>query len=48
MVDVGVDGKIGACKDGIGHSVTHGYPSRRMDKFTAWLDERKWCYEYLK
>ncbi|TKA00320.1 N-acetylmuramoyl-L-alanine amidase [Bacillus thuringiensis] len=48
MVDVGVDGKIIVQKDGIGYAVTNGYPSGIMDKFTAWLDERKWYYEYLK
>ncbi|EOO36955.1 N-acetylmuramoyl-L-alanine amidase [Bacillus cereus VD133] len=48
MVDAGVDGQIVVQKDGIGYAVTNGYPSRNIDKFTAWLDERKWYYDYLK
>ncbi|MFJ1122199.1 N-acetylmuramoyl-L-alanine amidase [Bacillus thuringiensis] len=48
MADAGIDGKIVIQKDGIGYAVTNGYPSGDIDKFTAWLDERKWYYEYLK
>ncbi|MGX5768811.1 N-acetylmuramoyl-L-alanine amidase [Bacillus cereus] len=48
MVDADVDGQIIVQKDGIGYAVTNGYPSGKIDKFTAWLDERKWYYEYLK
>ncbi|MEK7016222.1 N-acetylmuramoyl-L-alanine amidase [Bacillus sp. FSL R9-9410] len=48
MVDAGIDGQIVVQKDGIGYAITNGYPSGNMDKFTAWLDEVKWYYEYLK
>ncbi|MCU5472560.1 N-acetylmuramoyl-L-alanine amidase [Bacillus paranthracis] len=48
MVDAGIDGQIVVQKDGIGYAVTNGYPSGNIDKFTAWLDARKWYYEYLR
>ncbi|MEK4865071.1 N-acetylmuramoyl-L-alanine amidase [Bacillus sp. FSL E2-8895] len=48
MVDAGIDGQIVIQKDGIGYAVTNGYPSGNIDKFTAWLDERKWYYFYVK
>ncbi|MED1267005.1 N-acetylmuramoyl-L-alanine amidase [Bacillus mycoides] len=48
MVDAGIDGQIVIQKDGIGYAVTNGYPSGNIDKFTAWLDERKWYYSYVK
>lgn len=48
MVDAGIDGKIVIQKDGIAYAVTNGYPSGNIDKFTAWLDERKWYYSYVK
>lgn len=48
MVDAGIDGQIVIQKDGIGYVVTKGYPSGNIDKFTAWLDERDWYYEYIK
>ncbi|MFP3415142.1 N-acetylmuramoyl-L-alanine amidase [Bacillus sp. SIMBA_074] len=48
MVDAGIDGQIVIQKDGIGYAVTNGYASGNIDKFTAWLDERKWYYSYVK
>ena len=48
MVDAGIDGQIVVQKDGIGYAITNGYPSGNIDKFTAWLDARKWYYEYLR
>lgn len=48
MADAGVDGQIVVQKDGIGYAVTNGYPSGKIDKFTAWLDERDWYYDYIK
>ncbi|MGX5555751.1 N-acetylmuramoyl-L-alanine amidase [Bacillus cereus] len=48
MVDVGIEGQIVVQKDGIGYAVTNGYPAGNIDKFTAWLDERKWYYSYVK
>ncbi|HHP1048472.1 N-acetylmuramoyl-L-alanine amidase [Bacillus thuringiensis] len=48
MVNAGIDGQIVVQKDGIGYAVTNGYPSGKIDKFTAWLDERKWYYDYIK
>ncbi|MGR5965713.1 N-acetylmuramoyl-L-alanine amidase C-terminal domain-containing protein [Bacillus cereus] len=29
-------------------AITNGYPSGNIDKFTAWLDARKWYYEYVR
>lgn len=48
MVDVGIDGQIVVQKDGIGYAITNGYPAGNIDKFTAWLDSRKWYYEYVR
>ncbi|WP_410985866.1 N-acetylmuramoyl-L-alanine amidase [Bacillus paranthracis] len=48
MVDAGIDGQIVVQKDGIGYAITNGYPSGNIDKFTAWLDARKWYYEYVR
>ncbi|MDR0167598.1 N-acetylmuramoyl-L-alanine amidase [Bacillus paranthracis] len=48
MVDAGIDGQIVIQKDGIGYAITNGYPSGNIDKFTAWLDARKWYYEYVR
>ncbi|MGR5876874.1 N-acetylmuramoyl-L-alanine amidase [Bacillus pacificus] len=48
MVDAGIDGQIVVQKDGIGYAITNGYPSGNIDKFTAWLDARKWYYGYLR
>ncbi|MEG7863868.1 N-acetylmuramoyl-L-alanine amidase [Bacillus paranthracis] len=48
MVDAGIDGQIFVQKDGIGYAITNGYPSGNIDKFTAWLDARKWYYEYVR
>ncbi|MDG0910079.1 N-acetylmuramoyl-L-alanine amidase [Bacillus paranthracis] len=48
MVDAGIDGQIVVQKDGIGYAITDGYPSGNIDKFTAWLDARKWYYEYVR
>ncbi|PRT09027.1 N-acetylmuramoyl-L-alanine amidase [Bacillus thuringiensis] len=48
MVDAGMDGQIVVQKDGIGYAITNGYPSGNIDKFTAWLDARKWYYEYVR
>lgn len=48
MVDAGIEGQIVIQKDGIGYAVTNGYLSGNIDKFTAWLDERDWYYEYIK
>ncbi|MEB9410162.1 N-acetylmuramoyl-L-alanine amidase [Bacillus cereus] len=48
MVDAGIDGQIVVQKDGIGYAITNGYPSGNIDKFTAWLDVRKWYYEYVR
>ncbi|MEC3460312.1 N-acetylmuramoyl-L-alanine amidase [Bacillus thuringiensis] len=42
MVDAGIDGQIVVQKDGIGSAITNGYPAGTIDKFTAWLDARKW------
>ncbi|MBG9615461.1 N-acetylmuramoyl-L-alanine amidase [Bacillus cereus] len=48
MVDAGIDGQIVVQKDGIGYAITNGYPAGNIDKFTAWLDSRKWYYEYVR
>ncbi|PEF10361.1 N-acetylmuramoyl-L-alanine amidase [Bacillus thuringiensis] len=48
MVDAGIDGHIVVQKDGIGYAITNGYPAGNIDKFTAWLDSRKWYYEYVR
>lgn len=48
MVDAGIDGQIVVQKDGIGYAITNGYPAGNIDKFTAWLDARKWYYEYVR
>ncbi|WP_265938184.1 N-acetylmuramoyl-L-alanine amidase [Bacillus thuringiensis] len=48
MVDAGIDGQIDVQKDGIGYAITNGYPAGNIDKFTAWLDSRKWYYEYVR
>ncbi|EOV9528844.1 N-acetylmuramoyl-L-alanine amidase [Bacillus cytotoxicus] len=48
MVDAGIDGQLVIQKDGIGYAITNGYPSQNIDKFTAWLDARKWYYDYLQ
>ncbi|MCI3144769.1 N-acetylmuramoyl-L-alanine amidase [Bacillus cereus] len=48
MVDAGIDGQIVVQKDGIGYAITNGYPSGNIAKFTAWLDARKWYYEYVR
>ncbi|PGM90946.1 N-acetylmuramoyl-L-alanine amidase [Bacillus cereus] len=48
MVDTGIDGQIVVQKDGIGYAITNGYPAGNIDKFTAWLDARKWYYEYVR
>ncbi|MCP1321681.1 N-acetylmuramoyl-L-alanine amidase [Bacillus thuringiensis] len=48
MVDAGIDGQIVVQKDGIGYAITNGYPAGNIDKFTTWLDARKWYYEYVR
>ncbi|AKR09818.1 N-acetylmuramoyl-L-alanine amidase [Bacillus cereus] len=48
MVDAGIDGQIIVQKDGIGYAITNGYQAGNIDKFTAWLDARKWYYEYVR
>ncbi|EEM28547.1 Cell wall hydrolase/autolysin [Bacillus thuringiensis Bt407] len=48
MVDAGIDGQIVVQKDGIGYAITNGYSAGNIDKFTAWLDSRKWYYEYVR
>lgn len=48
MVDAGIDGQIVVQKDGIGYAITNGYPAGNIDKFTAWLDARKWYYKYVR
>ncbi|EOO27998.1 N-acetylmuramoyl-L-alanine amidase [Bacillus cereus BAG1X2-3] len=48
MVDAGIDGQIIDQKDGIGYAITNGYQAGNIDKFTAWLDARKWYYEYVR
>lgn len=47
MIDAGVTGQLIVQADGLGYAMTDRFVASKMDKFTAWLDERDWWYTYL-